>query len=124
MKNFSARLKSLRGSDSMSGFARKIGVSVKTYQHYEYGTRSPSLDFVVAVCHVLGADANWLLGLSDVPHSVPSVAPSEPRDAEVARLWALVESQQRTIEALTKGGAADAAPAGSSAGSHGRREVV
>lgn len=107
----------------MSEFARKIGVSVKTYQHYEYATRAPSLDFVVSVCHVLGADANWILGLTEVPHSVPSVAPSEPRDAEVARLWALVESQQRTIEALAKGGGADFVRAGSSASSQGRREV-
>ena len=48
----------------MSSFAARIGVSVKTYQHYEYATRAPSLDFIVSVCHKLGVDANWLLGLS------------------------------------------------------------
>ena len=124
LKNFSARLKEIRGPLSMSEFARKIGVSVKTYQNYEYGTRKPSLKFIIQTSYSLKVDSNWLLGISDIPHSVPSVAPSEPRDAEVARLWALVESQQRTIEALAKGGAAPAAPAASSGSSRGSARAL
>lgn len=107
----------------MSEFARKIGVSVKTYQNYEYGTRKPSLKFVIQVCYGLKVDSDWLLGISNNPQSVPSVNLPGSRDAEVARLWALVESQQRTIEALARGGVAPVVQAESSASSRVRKEV-
>lgn len=97
MKNFPDRLKSLRGEERQTDFARKLGVSVKTLQHYEYGTRDPSLEFIELLCYKLGASADWLLGL---PHAeAPAAYP--PPSTDVARLWALVESQQRVIEALS-----------------------
>lgn len=49
----------------MTEFAKKIGVSVNTYQHYEYGKRAPSLDFIQKIYHVLGVSSDWLLGLTE-----------------------------------------------------------
>lgn len=67
------------------------------------------------------ASADWLLGISDVRFGGGVQTP--PQDAEVARLWALVESQQKTIEALAKGGVAPVARAVSHVGSQGHEEV-
>lgn len=49
----------------MEAFARKIGVSKNTYQHYEYATRKPSLSFIIKLNHALGVSSDWLLGLDD-----------------------------------------------------------
>lgn len=109
----------------MSDFARKIGVSINTYQHYEYGKRAPSLSFIIAVCHKLDVSADWLLGLDSTPsssvtatggaaaaanHSTATVtAPSSP-SADDSRLLGIIESQQRIIESQQAVIASFAAP--------------
>lgn len=103
----------------MPEIAKKIGVSKNTYQHYEYGTRKPSLAFIVAASHALGVSSDWLLGLSDERASGVSVTATggsavaaqspganvaataaAPLSSEVTRLLSIIESQQRVIESL------------------------
>ena len=115
------RLKLARGLVSQSDVARNLGIPQQTYSRYEGGYSDPPLGLIVEMAHAFGVTSDWLLGLSDVRSGGGVQTP--PRDVEVARLWALVESQQRTIEALAKGGGVDSVRAGSSAGSQGRREV-
>lgn len=127
MKNFPERLKITRGDATMAEFAKKIGVSFKTYQHYEYGTRDPSLEFIEKLSSVSGVSADWLLGLSDTrkPGAAPVVTvtggltgglvasgtgnatvhapPSAPASpSETSRLLGIIESQQRVIETLSR----------------------
>lgn len=67
------------------------------------------------------ASADWLLGIADVRSGGGVQTP--PHDAEVARLWTLVKSQQRTIESLVKGGGVSDVQATSSDSSQGRRRA-
>lgn len=114
-KNFSDRVRALRGPQNQHDFAETLGIPQTTYSNFERGAREPGLDLLGEISTRFGVSVDWLLGLSDVRSGGGVQTP--PRDADVARLWALVESQQRTIEALAKGGVADAVQAASSAGS-------
>lgn len=120
-------LKQIRGSMSQAKFSLQIGVKQTTYSSWETGRKEPSLGTLAGIAKHFGVSTDWLLGLSDSRtgggvQTPPRAEPSPSRDAEVARLWALVESQQRTIEALARGGVAPAVPDGSSASS--RREAT
>ena len=64
LDGFSARLKSLRGNDTLAVFAGKLGISLQTYQHYESGRRKPTVAFVIQVCQLTGEPSDRLLGLS------------------------------------------------------------
>ncbi len=57
------RIKSLPGSDNVSGFARTIRMNQKTVDLYMKGERKPSLEFVQNICSSFGVSADWLLGL-------------------------------------------------------------
>lgn len=45
--------------------ARKLGLSLRTYQKYEEGSRNPQLDTLVSIATALSVSTDWLLGLSD-----------------------------------------------------------
>lgn len=122
-------LKRIRGRESQVAFSRRIGVAQTTYSNWEIGRSEPPLGVLAGIAKEFGVSVDWLLGLTDSRTGGGVATPQRPavqapsRDAEIARLWALVESQQRTIEALAKGGFAPAAPAGSSASSQVRKEA-
>lgn len=96
----------------MEAFAKKIGVSKNTYQHYEYATRKPSLSFIIKLNHALGVSADWLLGLDSsrekaahvtaTGHAVAANHSTVTTAAENSRLLSIIESQQRVIENLSK----------------------
>lgn len=121
-------LKQIRGSIPQTAFSRNLGIPQQTYSRYESGVSEPSLGMLCKIARHFGVSTDWLLGLTDsrtgggVATPPRTVVQTPPRDEQVARLWALVESQQRTIEALAKGGVAPAVPAGSSASS--RRDAT
>lgn len=123
------RLKMLRGEVSQQKLSAVLGVKQTTFSTWETGRNEPPLPALVAIARHFSVTTDWLLGLTEsqsgtaAPAQPRVVAPTPPRDAELSRLWALVESQQRTIEALAKGGGADAVPARSSASSQGRRRA-
>ena len=45
--------------------ANALGLSLRTYQKYEEGSRNPQLDTLVAIAIVLNASTDWRLGISD-----------------------------------------------------------
>ena len=114
---------------SQTAFSTVLGIKQTTYSRWEVGRNEPPLGVICGIAEHFGVSVDWLLGLTDSRAGGGVATPPRPtvqapsRDAEVARLWALVESQQRTIEALAKGGVAPAVPAGSSASSRGRKEA-
>ena len=42
--------------------AKAIGMSVIGYQRYEYGTRNPTSDILLALCNFYDVSADWILG--------------------------------------------------------------
>lgn len=45
--------------------AKRLELSLRTYQKYEEGSRNPQLDTLVLMARTLGVTTDWLLGLSD-----------------------------------------------------------
>lgn len=64
---FLERLKSLQGDQSVSSFARFLGIPQKSLDNYTKGLRKPSVELVLLVCSKTGVSADYLLGLSDDP---------------------------------------------------------
>lgn len=58
---FAERLKALRGTQSKSEFARKIGVSAPVYQRYEDG-RIPRANILSVIAERCGVSFEYLLG--------------------------------------------------------------
>ena len=74
MKLFSERLKNLRGNRPQGEISRLIGVNQTTYSNYELGKREPSFDILRRIAETFCVSSDYLLGLSDNPGSVHSVA--------------------------------------------------
>ena len=113
------RLKLLRGGVSQAKLAVLFGVAQPTYSAWEAGRKEPSLGMVADIAKHFGVTIDYLLGASDSRSelTIPKTNATDAGDA--ARLWSLIESQQRTIEALAKGGAASVAQVASSVGLQG-----
>jgi len=62
------RLKQLRGGKSREEFAQKYGIHPNTLARWEKGTRSPDLDFVIAICADMHVEPRWLLFGEDQLH--------------------------------------------------------
>jgi len=75
MKNFSSRIKQLRGDLTLQAFANKIGINLKTYQHYEAGKRKPNVSAILQIAVSCGVSSDWLLGLSENDKSHNHVLP-------------------------------------------------
>ena len=61
MKDFPARLRSLRGEENSKKFAKRIGVSAGALSQYENGTSFPKVSTLSLISERLGVDKNWLL---------------------------------------------------------------
>ena len=110
---FSARLRSLRGTDTLEVFAGKIDVSLPTYQHYESGRRKPTLQFIIQVAEVCGVSTDWLLGVEkqngEIAHDCGLLAGlrsfRKEMEAGIARANAFLESIDKLEKKLgTMGG--------------------
>ena len=77
----SSRLSELRGGDSVSAFARKVGINQQTMDTYIKG-RLPPLDLCARIATIFDVSIDWLAGLSDERGGVSSVG----GDAEKARM--------------------------------------
>lgn len=64
MNLFLQRISELQGNDSVSAFARRIGVPQKTLDHLVKGERKPSVDVILALAKSCNVSSDWLLGLS------------------------------------------------------------
>lgn len=75
------RLRALRGAQSQTDFALKIGVKQTSYSSWERGIKDPAAQTIAQIASTFGVSADWLLGLSDAP---PSPSPPD-RAAELKR---------------------------------------
>ena len=110
------RIKMIRGNENQTDFASVFGVRQQVLSSWEKGKAQPSIENIIAMCMVSGVSADWLLGLSDVRSGAPTTAVSSGNSvsainssvggsnaaaaAEISRLLALVESQQKVIARL------------------------
>ena len=67
MSIFSERLTELRKEKLLSQYAiaKKIGVSPRTYQDYEYGEREPQVAIFRRIADFYGVSLDYLVGRSD-----------------------------------------------------------
>ena len=63
-EGFKSRLELLRGDATLAAFAAKVGISLKTYEHYESGRRKPTVQFIMSVAERCGVTTDWILGLA------------------------------------------------------------
>ena len=70
MSKLSERILALRREHGVLQLeiAAAIGVSLRTYQRFEYGDREPTASSIVALAKFYGVSADYLLGMSDNPH--------------------------------------------------------
>ena len=66
-KEFCDRLRTLRGSESQSTFALRIGTKQTTYSAWETGAREPDLTTLCAIAEKTGTSPNELLGFAPMP---------------------------------------------------------
>lgn len=45
--------------------AKRLDLSLRTYQKYEEGSRNPQLDSLVLIATILNVTTDWLLGITD-----------------------------------------------------------
>lgn len=67
MSAFSERLTQLRKEKgiSQSAFAKEIGVSLRTYQDYEYGAREPQVAIFSRIADFCSVSLDYLAGRSE-----------------------------------------------------------
>lgn len=70
MSKLSERILALRREHGVLQLeiAAAIGVSLRTYQRFEYGDREPTASSIVALAKFYGVSTDYLLGVSDNPH--------------------------------------------------------
>lgn len=112
MKSISDRLKELRGTESQSAVAKRLGISQQGWARYETGKILPGAEIIRQICSKFNISADWLLGLSDVRTTTQSVEPpmmaiSKRQNLqrgdvafEIAAIRRQLEQQQREIAAL------------------------
>jgi len=69
MLTFSERIIQLKKERNLlqKDIAKDIGLSLRAYQHYEYGEKEPTLSNIIKLCNYFNVSADYLLGLSDDP---------------------------------------------------------
>lgn len=69
MSTLKERLVKLRNEKNLlqKDVAKGIDMSLVGYQRYEYGTRSPTAEVIIALAHFYEVSTDYLLGLSDDP---------------------------------------------------------
>lgn len=75
---FIRNLKELQAGDSVSAFARRIGIKQQTLDACLKGQRKPSVEMVYTISCKLGVSTDWLLGLSDA-RTASKTAAETPR---------------------------------------------
>ena len=92
----SSRLSELRGSDSVSAFARKVGINQQTMDTYIKG-RLPPLDLCARIATIFDVSIDWLAGLSDERGGVSS-AVGDAEKAQMANKIHDLEIKVATLE--------------------------
>lgn len=92
----SARLSELRGNDSVSAFARKVGINQQTMDTYFKG-RLPPLEICARISTIFDVSIDWIAGLSDVRGGVSSVG-GDAEKVEMANKIHDLEIKVATLE--------------------------
>ena len=92
----SSRLSELRGGDSVSAFARKVGINQQTMDTYIKG-RLPPLDLCARIATIFDVSIDWLAGLSDERGGVSS-AVGDAEKAQMANKIRELEIKVATLE--------------------------
>ena len=64
---FSMRIRELIGEDSVSSFARRVGLKQAAIDRYVKGLRAPAADALVSIASECSVSIDWLLGISANP---------------------------------------------------------
>lgn len=69
MSNFTDRIQSLKINRKLlqKEIAEAVGISVRTYQRYETGERTPDTDTLIKLADYFDVSTDYLLGRSDDP---------------------------------------------------------
>jgi len=65
MENLHKRLRELRGNESQTEFAKRVGTKQTTYSAWERGEKIPPANSIALICEACGVSADWLLGLPE-----------------------------------------------------------
>lgn len=69
MSTFTERLESLKAEKHImqKDISVALGISLRTYQRYEYGEREPSMSTLIALANLFNVSLDYLVGRSDKP---------------------------------------------------------
>lgn len=87
-KIFLERLGTLRGDNSIVGFARDCGIPQQTMSAYCKGERVPGAEALLQIATTNVVSIDWLFGLTDSRTGTCAPAPSPDSLAEIAELKA------------------------------------
>ncbi len=67
MNKFAERLKELRKEKELTKtqLAKEINVSHTCIVFWENGTRTPTIDYIILLCHFFNVSSDYLIGLTD-----------------------------------------------------------
>lgn len=73
MVPFAERLQTARLQRKLTqkDIAVQLGMTERSYQHYEGGTRRPNFETLAALADLLGVSTDYLLGLTDREEPYP-----------------------------------------------------
>ena len=99
MKNTLAnRLRELRGVQSQTEFAAKIGVNQTSYSSWERGSKDPAAQTLAKIASTFGVTSDWLLGLSDVRSAADALAPSSAPTSKTVPMQKVFTPKSSTHE--------------------------
>lgn len=64
---FSERIRNLIGDESVSSFARRVGLKQAAIDRYVKGKRAPAADALVVIASKCSVTTDWLLGVMATP---------------------------------------------------------
>lgn len=69
MANLAERLVDLKEKNNLlqKDIARSVGLSLRSYQRYEYGEREPTSTILIALADYFDVSLDYLVGRSDDP---------------------------------------------------------
>lgn len=97
-RTFSARIKTLIGAESVSAFARRVGLKQAAIDRYVKGVRSPAADAIVAISRACSVSSDWLLGLAPTPSGEVDSGWREKASAAQHKLDKVNEALGKIIE--------------------------
>jgi len=96
MSIFVTRLNELRGSSSVSAFARRAEIPQPSMDKYLKG-RSPSIEILIRLACRFGVTSDWLLGLTD-DRAPGAAVTTDARIAELEKKVIRLEGENSALQ--------------------------